>query len=178
MQQEYGYQVANQTIVRLPFDLSLLPEARQVGFSAVKRIAFIGKYLQLKGWPDFVRALALLAPGQIQEIVSLAPGAPSDEDAATLGSLASYSWTHLSHQRLLEYISGHLEDTLFVVPSRGRVFPTSCWSSCCLARVSSPTTRAEWSRSRTTRTMSRAFLRSDAPCPGSQDRRCPAAPTG
>jgi len=122
MQQEYGYQVANQTIVRLPFDLSLLPEARQVGFSAVKRIAFIGKYLQLKGWPDFVRALALLAPGQIQEIVSLAPGAPSDEDAATLGSLASYSWTHLSHQRLLEYISGHLEDTLFVVPSRGESF--------------------------------------------------------
>jgi len=122
MQEEYGYEVANQTIVRLPFDLSLLPDDRQIDYRAIRRIAFIGKYLQLKGWADFVRAMGLLSPGQVQEVISLAPGAPSSEDAAALSGVASYSWTHLSHQQLLEYISQHLEDTLFVVPSRGESF--------------------------------------------------------
>ncbi len=122
MQEEYGYEVANQTIVRLPFDLSLLPDDRPLGYGAIQRIAFIGKYLQLKGWPDFVRAMELLAPGQVQEIVSLAPGVPPDQDIATLSGIAGYSWTHLSHQQLLEYINQHLDDTLFVVPSRGESF--------------------------------------------------------
>lgn len=126
MREEFGYEVANQRIVRLPFDLSLLPSDRPTRFKPVTRIAFIGKYMQLKGWPDFVQALEILGSQgkleQIEEIVSLAPSSPSPEDAEKIANAAAYRAMHLSHQELLDFVDRHREDTLFVVPSRGESF--------------------------------------------------------
>ncbi|MBO9330448.1 glycosyltransferase [Achromobacter xylosoxidans] len=127
LQQEFGYELANLSITRLPFDLGLVRDIGQISYRDVKRIVFVGKYNQLKGWPDFVRALELLGDAgrlkDIEEIVSLGPLAPSKDDRARLTKYASYKDMHLTHAQLIEFTQQNAVDSLFVVPSRGENYP-------------------------------------------------------
>lgn len=127
LQREFGYELNNLSITKLPFDLALVPPARMTTFTKVKRIVFIGKYNQLKGWPDFVVAMeSLAADGRlrdIEEIVSLGPLSPSNEDRNRLDAISTYKDLHLTHEQLLAFVHERLSDTLFVVPSRGENYP-------------------------------------------------------
>lgn len=127
LQQEFGYELNNLSITRLPFDLALMPQARPVEFGKVKRIVFIGKYNQLKGWPDFVAAMESLAEQgllrDIAEVISLGPLGPGNEDRQRLDAICTYKDMHLTHEQLLSFANERLADTLFVVPSRGENYP-------------------------------------------------------
>ncbi|CAB3830713.1 hypothetical protein LMG3410_00742 [Achromobacter aegrifaciens] len=127
LQEEFGYRLNNLSIRRLPFDLSTIPGETQGGLAAVKRIVFVGKYSRLKGWPDFVAAVeGLYAAGNlaaIEEIVSLGPVGPGNEDRARLERLCEYKDYHLSHSELLAFLAKNRADSLFVVPSRGENYP-------------------------------------------------------
>lgn len=127
LQQEFGYEPANLSITRLPFDLELVRDTGQITYRKVKRVVFVGKYNQLKGWPDFVKAIEALGEAgrlqDIEEIVSLGPLAPSKEDRVRLAKYASYKDMHLSHAELIAFTQEHAADSLFVVPSRGENYP-------------------------------------------------------
>ncbi|WP_251864304.1 glycosyltransferase [Achromobacter sp. Marseille-Q4962] len=127
LQKEFGYRLNNLSIRRLPFDLATVPSEAGVNLAAVKRIVFIGKYSRLKGWPDFVAALeGLYVSGGlagIEEIVSLGPVGPSNEDRARLERLCVYKDYHLSHSEILAFLINNKSDALFVVPSRGENYP-------------------------------------------------------
>lgn len=127
LQQEFGYELNNLSITKLPFDLALVPPVQKTNFTKVKRIVFVGKYNQLKGWPDFVAAMeSLAAQGSLRdigEIVSLGPLSPSNEDRKRLDAICSYKDLHLTHEQLLAFVHERLSDTLFVVPSRGENYP-------------------------------------------------------
>lgn len=127
LQQEFGYELNNLSITKLPFDLGLVPPPQATTFTKVKRIVFIGKYNQLKGWPDFVAAMeSLAADGRlrdIEEVVSLGPLSPGNEDRQRLDAICSYKDLHLTHEQLLTFVHERLADTLFVVPSRGENYP-------------------------------------------------------
>ncbi|MFD4836099.1 glycosyltransferase [Achromobacter sp. NPDC058515] len=127
LQQEFGYELNNLSITKLPFDLALVPPAQTTSFKKVKRIVFIGKYNQLKGWPDFVTAMeSLAAEGylrDVSEVVSLGPLSPGNEDRKRLDAICSYKDLHLTHEQLLAFVHERLSDTLFVVPSRGENYP-------------------------------------------------------
>ncbi|MFY0477662.1 glycosyltransferase [Achromobacter marplatensis] len=127
LQQEFGYELNNLSIRKLPFDLDLLPPAQTTSFQKVKRIVFIGKYNQLKGWPDFLAAMESLAAADhlrdIDEVVSLGPLGPGNEDRKRLAAICNYKDLHLTHEQLLAFVYERLSDTLFVVPSRGENYP-------------------------------------------------------
>lgn len=127
LQQEFGYELSNLSITKLPFDLALVPPSQATAFTKVKRIVFIGKYNQLKGWPDFVAAMESLAADgllrDIGEVVSLGPLGPSNEDRQRLDAICTYKDLHLTHEQLLAFVHERLSDTLFVVPSRGENYP-------------------------------------------------------
>ncbi|MBC9906804.1 glycosyltransferase [Achromobacter xylosoxidans] len=127
LQQEFGYEPANLSITRLPFDLDLVRDTGTISYKKIKRIVFVGKYNQLKGWPDFVKAIEALGETgrlkDIEEIVSLGPLAPSKEDRVRLAKYASYKDMHLTHAQLIEFTQEHAADSLFVVPSRGENYP-------------------------------------------------------
>ena len=127
LQDEFGYELANLSITPLPFDLNLVKDTGEISYQKVKRIVFVGKYNQLKGWPDFVQAIeALGEAGQlrgIDEIVSLGPLGPSQEDRARIAKHAAYKDLHLSHGQLIEFVQERAADSLFVVPSRGENYP-------------------------------------------------------
>ncbi len=126
LQNEFGHEVHNLTIRRLPFDLSLLPEVSPVKFGQIRKIIFIGKYMQLKGWPDFLDAIFLLygrsALDGIQEIISVGPGSPSDEDIHRLGKIKAYRWLRFNHSDFIKFVIDNRQDALFVVPSRGESY--------------------------------------------------------
>ncbi|MBD9383730.1 glycosyltransferase [Achromobacter sp. ACM02] len=127
LQEEFGYSLNNLSVRRLPFDLSTVPGEIQGELTAIKRIVFVGKYSRLKGWPDFVAAMeGLYDAGNltgIEEIVSLGPVGPGNEDRARLERLCAYKDYHLSHSELLAFLAKHRCDSLFVVPSRGENYP-------------------------------------------------------
>lgn len=127
LQDEFGYELANLSITPLPFDLNLVRDTGTISYAKVRRIVFVGKYNQLKGWPDFVQAIeALGESGQlagIEEIVSLGPLGPSQEDRARIAKYVAYKDSHLSHSQLIEFVQNHAADSLFVVPSRGENYP-------------------------------------------------------
>lgn len=127
LQDEFGYEPANLSITRLPFDLGLIRDVGQISYRKVRRIVFVGKYNQLKGWPDFVRAIEMLgSAGQldgITEIFSLGPLAPSQEDRARISKYAAYKDLHLTHGQLIDFVQERVSDSLFVVPSRGENYP-------------------------------------------------------
>lgn len=127
LQEEFGYEPANLSITRLPFDLDLVRDTGHIAYRKIKRIVFVGKYNQLKGWPDFVAAIEALGESEklrdIDEIVSLGPLAPSKEDRVRLAKYAAYKDMHLTHAQLIEFTQTHVADSLFVVPSRGENYP-------------------------------------------------------
>ncbi|CUJ29534.1 glycosyltransferase [Achromobacter ruhlandii] len=127
LQDEFGYAPANLSITPLPFDLNLIRDVGEIFYRKVTRIVFVGKYNQLKGWPDFVQAIEMLgAAGQLDgivEIASLGPLAPSQEDRARLAKYAAYKDLHLTHGQLIDFVQERVSDTLFVVPSRGENYP-------------------------------------------------------
>lgn len=127
LQYEFGYAPANLSITPLPFDLDLISAVEEIAYQKVRRIVFVGKYNQLKGWPDFVQAIDKLgAAGQLNgivEIASLGPLAPSQEDRARLAQYATYKDLHLTHGQLIGFVRERVSDTLFVVPSRGENYP-------------------------------------------------------
>ena len=127
LQHEFGYEPADLSITRLPFDLDLVRDTGVISYRKVKRIVFVGKYNQLKGWPDFVQAIeALGEAGQlagIEEVVSLGPLGPSQEDRARIAKHAAYRDLHLTHAQLIAFVQERAPDSLFVVPSRGENYP-------------------------------------------------------
>lgn len=127
LQQEFGYELNQLSITPLPFDLALVPPPETTNFQKVRRIVFIGKYNQLKGWPDFVAAMeSLAAEGKlagIAEVVSLGPLSPGNAERQRLDAICNYKDLHLTHAQLLSFVHERLADTLFVVPSRGENYP-------------------------------------------------------
>lgn len=127
LQQEFGYKLNNLSIRRLPFDLSAVPADVDEPLASAKRIVFIGKYSRLKGWPDFVAAMEGLyeqgALDGVEEIVSLGPMGPGNDDRARLEKVRPYRDHHLSHSELLEFVARNRADSMFVVPSRGENYP-------------------------------------------------------
>lgn len=127
LQHEFGYEPANLSITRLPFDLSLVRDSGAISYRKIKRIVFVGKYNQLKGWPDFVQAIEALGEtgtlADIEEIVSLGPLGPSQDDRARIAKYLSYKDLHLTHGQLIEFVQERTSDSLFVVPSRGENYP-------------------------------------------------------
>jgi glycosyltransferase involved in cell wall biosynthesis len=127
LQHEFGYTISRLGIAPLPFPLDALPPSAKLAYGPIRRIAFIGKYNVLKGWPDFLEAVQTLsqtgALGNIDEIVSISPGAPAAEASARLQRIAHYTPLHFNHEEFLHYLTEHRADTLFVIPSRGENYP-------------------------------------------------------
>ncbi|CAB3688856.1 hypothetical protein LMG26685_04676 [Achromobacter mucicolens] len=127
LQEEFGYELANLSITPLPFDLNLVRDAGAISYRKVKRIVFVGKYNQLKGWPDFVQAVEALGEAgqlrEIEEIASLGPLSPSQEDRSRISKHVAYKDLHLTHGQLIEFVQERVTDSLFVVPSRGENYP-------------------------------------------------------
>lgn len=126
-QEEFGYEVNNLEIKKLPFDLELLGEIPKTSLSNITQIVYIGKYIELKGWPDFVEAINILAKKNtlkyINKIFSLAPGKPDENSIVILEQISQYECLHLTHNELLEFVKENKNKTLFVVPSRGENYP-------------------------------------------------------
>jgi glycosyltransferase involved in cell wall biosynthesis len=125
LEEEFGYAVRNLRTAPLPFVFDG-PET-VAHYGPIRRIAFLGKYNTLKGWPDFLKAIRALAEHDqlhgIKEICSIAPGVPPEADAAQLARIASYVPLHLNHEQFLTRLVEYVPDTLFVIPSRGENYP-------------------------------------------------------
>lgn len=126
LQEEFGHQLSNPTIRRLPFDAAALPQLLTVQFSEIRKIIFLGKYTGLKGWQDFQAALALLDGQQvlngIQEIISVGPGEPSEDEIHRLSEIKNYRWLSFNHADFIQFVLDNRQDALFVVPSRGESY--------------------------------------------------------
>jgi glycosyltransferase involved in cell wall biosynthesis len=139
MTKEYGYELKNCEIRRLPFDTKLITRAEEHGFCAeVDEIVFIGKYMQLKGWPDFVQAIASLGAAnclrKIRNIYLLAPGYPDKSDVDSIAQYANVQPLHLGHSKLLDFLAAKRARALFVVPSGFENYPNvflECLLSSC-----------------------------------------------
>lgn len=123
MQEEYGYQLNNLSIQKLPFDLDIIGEVNDINISNIENIVFIGKFNKLKGWDDFIEAITLLNHSeslhQIKNILSFCPGEPSISDEIILSQKYSYKSLHLSHDELIAWIKENKNKTLFIVPAGG-----------------------------------------------------------
>lgn len=122
---QFGYQINNLRISRLPFETERQPHKVE-NFESIKQVVYLGKYSSLKGWPDFVNALLgireeLIERG-IERVVSLAPGEPPSVDLKRLKSSFSFKSYFLSAEKFKNFLKENLNDSLFVLPSRGESY--------------------------------------------------------
>lgn len=126
LQQEFGYQLNNFDIRKLPFDLELIGEVPPTAISKITQIVYIGKYNELKGWAHFIESIKLMSTNDtllgINSIISLAPEEPIKEDFEFLNTISHYQAMHLKHTELIEFVKKEKNHTLFVIPSRGESY--------------------------------------------------------
>lgn len=122
MCQEYGYALHNPVVQRLPFDLDQVGEMpTHFACKRPKKLAYIGKFSPLKGWPDFLQALERLRGSpclrEISQLIMLCPGNLATEDRARIEAVLPCTHHHLSHAEMIRFLVDNRDDTLFVVPS-------------------------------------------------------------
>lgn len=124
---EFGYRFRNARIQRLPFDLGLLqtpPE--EVHFEAPELLVFIGKFSEIKGWPDFIESLEVLSEsggfGTIKSVAILAPGHLPSDEKARIEALLPCQHLHLSHAEMIRFLRESRNRALFVVPAGSETY--------------------------------------------------------
>ncbi len=125
MTNEFKYNITNSQVRKLPFDLNLLPEHTDIALSRFDNLVFIGKYSQLKGFPDFIEAVKIIYEStslRFKKIYTIAPGSPDRDSATFISGLAKYVPLHLKHHDLLSFISKEKSRSLFVIASRGESY--------------------------------------------------------
>jgi glycosyltransferase involved in cell wall biosynthesis len=128
MAEEYGYFLKNCSIQPYPFDISDIKQCgADDGYSAIEELVFIGKYMSLKGWPDFVDAInELLLRNhltKIRKVTLLAPSEPPPGDIAAMSLRIDVEAKHVSHGEMLQLMEEKRKKALFVVPSGSENYP-------------------------------------------------------
>lgn len=128
MVDEYGYDLNNPVIQRLPFDLkSLSPPPSDIAYKKPTMLVYIGKFSPLKGWPDFIDAIISLKHDPslrlIEKLTVLAPGQLSSSDRSRLEEILPCEHFHLNHVEMLNFLRENRATALFVVPSGGENYP-------------------------------------------------------
>jgi glycosyltransferase involved in cell wall biosynthesis len=126
LQDEFGYEFSRLNVLKLPYSTKLFAKNQKSRDIRLKKLIFVGKYVKLKGWNDFIDAVGILSTkgelSSFEEIISICPQIPRHEEEELLKSYSKYSYKSLSHKDFIQYLEVNKNEVLFIVPAGGESY--------------------------------------------------------